>query len=487
MNTSERAECGRLAHSINALLPALEQFNNFDGSDLAGPERTKWRRLLDQPLPDRAQSLEAVLSDLQTIVIPNGLRIGAPSFAGWVTTAPTTAGTVASLAATVSGAQRYWVTAYNFLETVALRWLCELLGLDPKFQGLFVSGGSVANLVALGAARQHAFEQLGLDPARDGMSDMHRWRLYASSEVHHTVFRAAGILGIGRRNVSLVPVDAEMRIDLAALEKALDRDAAAKLVPIALVANAGTVNTGAVDPIAQMVAIARRRKIWLHVDGAYGLFGKLDPRVKALFDGVEEADSIVTDPHKWLAAPSGSGAVFVRDHALQERAFTMEPADYAEGAMVRGEVNSTFDYLGEDYLQIGPEMSAQSRGVAVWAILKEIGADGVRDRVSRHCSFARRVFELASANERLEPLSRPTLSICCYRYRAPDANESTLDDLNAEIAQRLRMEGIVPSTTRVAGKYAIRPCFINPRTTIVDVERMVERTRAIGDALTNSG
>jgi aromatic-L-amino-acid decarboxylase len=130
------------------------------------------------------------------------------------------------------------------------------------------------------------------------MSDMHRWRLYASSEVHHTVVRAAGILGIGRRNVSLIPVDAEMRIDLAALDEALDRDAAAKLVPIALIANAGTVNTGAVDPIAQMVAIARRRKTWLHVDGAYGLFGRLDPRVKALFDGVEEADSIVTDPHK---------------------------------------------------------------------------------------------------------------------------------------------------------------------------------------------
>jgi aromatic-L-amino-acid decarboxylase len=486
MNTSERAECGRLAHSIDALMPALEQFNNFDGSDLAGPERTKWRRLLDQPLPERAQGLETVLSDLQKIVIPNGLRIGAPSFAGWVTTAPTTAGTVASLAATVSGAQRYWVTPYNFLETVALRWLCELLGLDPKFQGLFVSGGSVANLVALGAARQYAFEQFGLDPARDGMPETHRYRLYASSEVHHTVFRAAGILGIGRRNISQIPVDAEMRIDLAALEAALARDAAAKLVPIALIANAGTVNTGAVDPIAQMVAIARRRKIWLHVDGAYGLFGRLDPRVKALFDGVEEADSIVADPHKWLAAPSGSGAVFVRDHALQERAFTMEPADYAEGAMVRGEINSTFDYLGDDYLQIGPEMSAQSRGVAVWAILKEIGADGVRDRVSRHCSFARRVFELALADERLEPLSQPTLSICCYRYRAPDVSESTLDDLNAEIAQRLRMEGIVPSTTRVAGKYAIRPCFINPRTTIVDVERMVEQTRAIGDALTNN-
>lgn len=486
MNPTERAECGLLAHYINGLIPALERFNSYEGPDSAGSERTRWLQLLDQPLPERAEGLEAVLSDLQTIVIPNGLRISAPSFAGWVMNAPTTAGTLASLAATVSGAHRYFVTAYNSLETIALRWLRELLGIDPRYQGLFVSGGATANLVALGAARQHAFEQLGIDPARDGMPDMRRWILYASSEVHHSIFRAAGILGIGRRNVSQIPVDAEMRIDLAALQTALDRDEAAKLVPIALVANAGTTNTGAVDPIAQMVAIAQQRKIWLHVDGAYGIFGRLDPRVEALFEGVEEADSVITDPHKWLAAPSGSGVVFVRDHALQERAFTMEPAHYAEGAMV-DDIRSTFDSLGDDYLQLGPEMSAPSRGVAVWAILKEIGAAGVRERVARHCSFARRIYDLASADERLEPLLRPTLSICCYRYRAPGASESTLDDLNAEIARRLRAEGIVPSTTRVAGRYAIRPCFINPRTTMVEVERMIERTRAIGDALTKDG
>lgn len=483
MKMTERAQCEQLAQSVKALLPALEQFNRFEGPDLAGPQRMKWRRLLDQPLPDQAQGLESVLSDLREIVVPRGLRTGAPGFAGWVTTSPTTSGVVASLAANVSGALRAWVTTYNFLETIALRWLAELLGIDPQLQGLFVSGGSVANLVALGAARQHAFERLGVDPARDGMPDTQRWRVYASSEVHHSIFRAAGVLGIGRRNVVRVPVDEEMRIDLPALEATLDRDAAASLVPIAVVANAGTVNTGAVDPIAQMVAIARRRKIWLHVDGAYGLFGKLDPRAEALFAGVGDADSVVVDPHKWLAAPPGSGAVFVRGRALQERAFTMEPAEYAEGSRARGEIKSTFDSAGEDQLQLGPEMSAPSRGVAVWAILKEIGVEGMRERVTRHNSFARRVFEMASADERLEPLHTPTLSICCYRYRLPGASGQTLDDLNAEIAQRLRVEGIVPSTTRVRGAYAIRPCFINPRTTLADVERMVKRTREIGDSL----
>jgi len=483
MDSTEKAECGRLANYLNAVLPALGQFNNSDAADVAGPQHSKWRELLDRPLPESGQGLDSVLSELQAIVIPNGLRLGAPSFAGWITNAPTTAGTLASVAANIAGAARYWVTAFNLLETVALRWLCELLGLGQHFQGLFVSGGSPANLVALGAARQYSLQRLGFDPARDGTPDMRRCRIYASSEVHHSVFRAAGILGIGRRNVSQIPVDSEMRMDLDELQQALERDAAANLIPVALVANAGTTNTGAVDPISEMLEIARQHNIWFHVDGAYGLFGRLDPRVTQLFSSVEHADSIVVDPHKWLAAPTGSGVVFVRDRAILERAFTMEAADYAEGAMAEGEIKSTFDSLGEDYLQLGPEMSAPSRGVAVWAILKEIGATGMCDRVVRHCAYARRVFELASADERLEALTRPTLSICCYRYRAPGATERALDELNAQIAQRLHIEGIVPSTTKVCGKYAIRPCFINPRTTIKEVEHMVTCTRAVGDQL----
>ena len=479
----ERAECGHLSESIGELVTALESFNRFEGPDMAGPQRASWSALLDQPLPERGHGLKRVLAALQDVVIPNGLRTGAPGFAGWVTTAPTTSGAVAAMSAIVAGSMRTWITSYNHVEGLALRWLAELLGIDDRLQGLFVSGGSGANLVALGAARQYALEQRGIDPARDGMPEATRCRVYASAEVHHTIFRAAGVLGIGRRNVVQLPVDDEMRIQLDSLEESLDRDMRAGLIPVAVVANAGTVNTGAVDPIGPLSEIARRRNIWLHVDGAYGLFGRLDPRVAPLFAGLEQADSAVVDPHKWLAAPPGSGAVFVRDETLQQRAFTMEPADYAEGSMVKGEIKSTFDSPGKAYLQMGLEMSAQSRGVAVWAILKEIGAQGMRERVTRHNDFARRVFELATADERLEPLHRPTLSICCYRYVVPGANETALDALNADIAQHLRIEGIVPSATRVRGNYAIRPCFINPRTTLDDVERMVARTREIGDAL----
>jgi aromatic-L-amino-acid decarboxylase len=210
----------------------------------------------------------------------------------------------------------------------------------------------------------------------------------------------------------------------------------------------------------------------------------LDDRVSPLFRGMERADSVAVDPHKWLAAPVGTGAVFARDRARLGRAFTLEPAEYLEGAAAEGEPSSPFDGFGDPYHDFNLDQSAPSRGAAVWAVLLEIGAEGVRERVTRHLDFARRVAELARADERLEVLSEPVLSICCFRYRAPGRDEAALNVLNARLARRLRAETpFVPSTTMVRGKFAIRPCFINPRTTSVDVDGMVAAVRRIGDTL----
>ncbi len=484
MNQIDTAETGRLAEAIKKLLPALKNFNRFESQDRAGLDRAIWKATLDQPLPQRGAGLEPVLSALADTIIPNGLRNGAPGFSGWVTTAPTTAGTAAALAATVAGSQRVWVQSFNFLETVGLRWLAELLDIPRNMQGTFTSGGSVANLVGLGAARQRAFERINHDVARDGLPRTIRWRIYASSEVHHVVMRAAAVLGLGRRAVASLAVDAAQRLDLNDLQKTLRADRAADILPIAIVANAGTVNTGAIDPIAQMADIAAEYKTWLHVDGAYGLFGKLDPRVAPLYRGLERADSIAVDPHKWLAAPVGCGAAFVRDRALLGRTFTLEPAEYLEGAAITGEVRSAFDNFGEEYHNFNVDQSAPSRGVQVWAILQEIGAEGMRERVIRHNNFARHLAARVEKDNRLELLAKPTLSICCFRYRSPQLDEAELNHFNGEIARLLRAEGkYVPSTTLVAGKFAIRPCYINPRTTLAEVNGLADRVREIGDEL----
>jgi aromatic-L-amino-acid decarboxylase len=479
----DRADTTSLGKAIAGIAPALDTFNRFEGQDPAARRRSQWLAQLDGPLPTRGEGLDTVTRLLRDVVVPNGLRNGAPGFAGWITTSPTTSAVAASLAATVAGSQRWWVQSFNHLETVALRWLGELLGLPEELQGTFCGGGSSANIIALGAARQHAFERLGIDPARDGLP-ARQWRVYASTEVHHVVTRAAAILGLGRRTVRQIATDAALRIDVGALRRALDEDERAGIHPVAIVATAGTVNTGAIDPIADLLAIARERGIWLHVDGAYGAFGVLDPRVAPLFAGMAEADSIAVDPHKWLAAPLGTGAVFARDRARLGRAFTLEPAEYLEGAAAAGEPQSPFDDFGDLYHDFNLDQSAPSRGAAVWAVLLEIGAQGMRERVARHLDFARRVAELARADDRLEVLSEPVLSICCFRYRAPGRDEAALNTLNARIAQRLRAETpYVPSTTVVQGRFAIRPCFINPRTSLNDVEGMVAATRRIGDAL----
>ncbi len=481
---SDQAETSRLAEATGRLIPALEQFTRYEGPDPAARGRERWRHQLDQPLPDHGVGLDAVLDELAQVVIPNGLRNGAPGFNGWVTTAPTTVGSVAILAAAVAGSQRWWVQSFNYLESVALGWLAALLGIPHEWQGTFTAGGSSANIVALGAARQQAFERLGRDPARFGLPDVDA-RIYASSEVHHVVLRAAAVLGMGRAAVVALPVDQAGRIDIDELRRRLEADRAAGTVPVAIVATAGTVNTGAVDPIGPMADLAVEFDTWLHVDGAYGLFGRLDERVAALYDGLERADSAVVDPHKWLAAPVGIGAAYVRDRGLLGRAFTLEPAEYLEGAVdADTEAISPFDSFGELFHDFNLDQSAPSRGVVVWAILREIGADGMRERVVRHNNFARRLAALVDADARLELLVPPTLSICCFRYRAPELDEPALDRLNAEIARRLRAETpYVPSTTRVAGRFAIRPCYINPRTSEREVDGLARSARQLGDAL----
>jgi aromatic-L-amino-acid decarboxylase len=191
------------------------------------------------------------------------------------------------------------------------------------------------------------------------------------------------------------------------------------------------------------------------------------------------------DPHKWLAAPLGCGAVYVRDKALLARAFTQEPAAYMGEEGQALEIQSPFDDLGEPpYYHFSVEHSAPSRGVRVWAILKEIGAEGMRERVIRHNDFARHVAARVEADDRLELLAAPILSICCFRYRAPELKDEQLDDFNAEIVHRLYAGGAyVPSTTRVAGRLAIRPCYINPRTSLAQVDGLVDQVREIGDAL----
>ncbi|MBE9549729.1 MAG: pyridoxal-dependent decarboxylase, partial [Proteobacteria bacterium] len=327
--SKDQAETGHLQELLSRVGAGLDEYLKFEHTDALHPGKD-WRENLDIPLPQRGAGIDAVTSELITQVIPNGSAVAKPGFSAFITTGATSAATLATTAANIASPQRYMRTAFNFLEELSLQWLAEMCGVG-NLKGVYSSGGSVANLIALGGARQHAFEKLGIDPAANGVD--RPVRIYASEECHHTIQRSGGVLGVGRRAVKAIACDLEGRMLVSDLCKAIAEDREQGILPMAIVASAGTTNTGAIDPLQAIGEIAKENKIWFHVDGAYGLPGILDERISHLYKGLEMADSVIVDPHKWLGASVGVAATFVRDRELLLRAFTQEPADYLEGSV----------------------------------------------------------------------------------------------------------------------------------------------------------
>jgi aromatic-L-amino-acid decarboxylase len=475
----ETAETAGLTEAITRLLPHLEAVWRWDDNRTTA-DHDRWSAALDQAMPANGVGLDQVLDDLARDVIPYGPEVGKPGFSGFIVNGPTTSGVAAALAATAAAPHRYLRTAANLLEEVSLRWLEELLRVPTSYQGVYSTGGSVANLIGLGAARQAAYEAVGVDASADGID--RPGRVYASIEAHHTIQRSAAVLGLGRNGVIPIPVDEHQRLDVDAVRTAVTADRQAGILPVAIVGTAGTTNTGAIDPLADLADLAAETDVWFHVDGAYGLLAAAIPELADRFVGVERADSVITDPHKWLCAPIGVGATFVRDAALLERAFTEGPADYLEGSFVTGPAESLFDDMGTPYADYGVELTAPARGVLVWAMLRELGLDGVQATVRRDLGFAQHLADRVRSDDRLELLTEPELSIVCFRYVPEgDRSEADLDALNGRILSALRRDTpYAPSSTRVGGRYALRPCYVNPRTTLADVDGLFEAVLQIG-------
>lgn len=482
--SEDKAEVGNLQDLLSRVGAGLDEYLKFENPD-AIARQDRWKAVLNIPLPEHGVGIDAVISELVESVIPNGSQIARPGYVGTITTGGTSAATLASAAASIASPQRYTNTAFNLIEELSLDWLAQMCGLG-KMQGVYSSGGSVANLVGLGGARQSAFEKSGHDPARDGVN--RSVSVYASSECHHTIQRAGGVLGIGRRAIRPIACDDQGRMRVEVLQAAIEQDNRNDILPMAIVANAGTTNTGAIDPLKEIGELAREHGIWLHVDGAYGLPGILDERLRRLYEGLELADSVIVDPHKWLGASVGIAATFVHDRDLLERAFTQEPADYLEGSTidnfdtVNAQVEHSLDNFGIPYYNYGVELSAPCRGVVVWALIREIGVEGMRERIVRHNDMARELAEFCKQHPQLELLLEPTLSVCCFRYVAPQIDD--LDQLNQIIHRRLIRENEhLPSTTRINGQLALRPCFLGARTDHDQVDGLIQAVLRIGDAL----
>ncbi len=476
-------ETGRLAELTGAVLPALEAFLAGEHPPLEHRDDPPgaWREVLAGSLPEKGLPADDVVRLLADVVVPHGSPMSDHGFLGFITAPGTTVPTVASLVQSVVANQRYMDSSGNVLEHLALRWTADLLGLPDHGDGVISSDGSAAMLVALGAARQSAFEMRGVDVAAHGLPSGAEPVLYASAEAHHCVLKSAAVLGLGRHAVRLIDVDARVRMRSDRLAELLRDDLAAGRVPVAVVATTGTTATGSIDPVGEIAALCAEHGVWLHVDGAYGAWAVLDDRVAPAFRGWEAADSVLVDAHKWLGTPIGAGLLLVRDPALLERAFTGEPSSYLQDA--EHDDRSFYGALGTRFDERGLELSAPARGVMVWAALLELGRDGLVDVIRTDIDRARRLADLVRDHDALELLVEPDLSVVCFRYTG-GVPAGRLDALNARLLERLRRETpYAPSPARPHGAFALRPVFLNARTRDDDVDGLVREVLRLGHEL----
>ncbi len=406
----------------------------------------------------------ATMCDEVVALLPYGTGNRHPRFFGWVHGAGTPAGVIAEASAAALNANcggRDHIATY--IERQVVAWFAEVIGLPETSGGLLLSGTSMANLVALAAARERA---TGGAARRDGLRDGPALVVYGSAGAHVSLRKAVELLGLGRRSLRIVPVtpSGAMRSEALAEAIAADRDAGA--LPMAIVATAGTASVGAVDPIAEVADIAARTGTWFHVDGAFGALARLDPGLAPLVAGIERADSIALDFHKWLHVPYDAGCVLVRDAAALPAAFAAD-ADYlATGLALAGGAPWFTD--------LGPELSRGFRALKVWFTVRHFGLTRLGASIARTCALARRMAAAVETLPGARLLVPVGLNIVCFRFEPGHLDPSAWDDFNADVVATLQERGLAaPSTTRVAGQLAIRAAVLNHRTTEADIDGFV--------------
>jgi glutamate/tyrosine decarboxylase-like PLP-dependent enzyme len=328
----------------------------------------------------------------------------------------------------------------------------------------------MANFVALTAARNWYGERVGVDVERDGLAGLPAPRILSSGYLHPTAVQAIGMLGLGRASIRQLIRDDVGRLDLDALE----RELAASIDPAIVIANAGEVNAGDFDPLADVADLAGEHGAWLHVDGAFGLFARIVPATRRLTEGVERADSVISDGHKWLNVPYDCGFAFVRDIQRLPRAFNV-------GAPYLPSPDDPHPNFGF----IAPENSRRARALAVWATLRAYGRVGYRQMVERHLALAQHLVALVDRAPDLERLAGVPLNIVCFRARPPVLDEERLNVLNARLGQSLRADGrVYVGTTTYGGKVALRPAIVNWQTEEHDIDHLIEVVRSLVARLT---
>jgi aromatic-L-amino-acid/L-tryptophan decarboxylase len=431
--------------------------------------------LLNMPLPDEPAALEELVATTSRDVLPHAMGNGHPAFFGWVNPPPSLAGVMTSLAAAamnpsvVSGDH-----ADVHLERAVVRWLAELVGFPHEpGAGLLASGGSTATIVCLAGARSRAMASAGHDLRRDGLAGAPQLIAYVPAEAHSCIRRAWELLGLGSGSIREVPLEGG-RLDATALRAAVAADRERGALPALLVGSAGTVNTGAIDPLDELVDIAAAEDLWFHVDGAYGAFGVLDPAIAERYRGMERADSLVLDPHKWLGVPVDAGCALFRRGDDVRDAFTLIPP-----------------YLRQDtgtdvgtFAEYGPEQTRPFRALKTWATIAALGRAGIVAQVSRANARARELAALVESEPELELAAEPETSIVAFRARPAGCPPERLEEVNRALPEAVQARGRAFVTGTVFdGQETLRACILHPATQTEHLEILVAEVLAAARSL----
>ncbi len=445
----------------------------------------------DGPVPLAGEPLAKLLDDCREM-IAGARQNGHPRFFGYVASPSTAPGAFADLlASTLNSSVTSWRSAPSAtqIEQTVVRWLGSLIRYDVNAHGILTSGGSMANLTALLIALRVKSDR---ETSQEGFWNAGApMTAYASDQTHLSVTKAADILGLGKRHVRQLPSDDEFRLDVRALRAAIESDQQNGFKPFCVIASAGTAGSGAIDPLSEIATVAREHNLWFHIDGAYGAPAAMVAAQREQFAGLELADSISLDPHKWLYTPVDCGCLLFHDPGAARRAFVTE-ADYIKVH----ELGETESFAFWDY---SIELSRRFRALKIWLTLKYYGAHRIAEAVADDISMARYLAELVEAAEDFELVAPVALSICCFRYlpvrlrrqleAAPD-NEARervnaqLNQLNERIMHVVQRGGrAYLSNAVLRGKFALRACVINFRTTRADIritfETVCEAARQI--------
>jgi len=437
------------------------------------PEQVRAALDANRALPEDGQDPASLLRNTAALLFEHSLFNGHPRFYGYITSSAAPVGMLADLLASAINAN---VGAWKLspvaseIEAQVIRWLAQFVGYPADCGGLLVSGGNMANLTCFLAARA---AQAGWDVRRRGVAGGLRLCVYASAETHTWIQKAADLAGLGTEAIHWI--DGRERMDLDELKVRYRRDKDEGYQPFLVVASAGTVSTGAVDPLPELAAFCHEHKLWFHVDGAYGAFANGLAGAPPELKGLESADSVAVDPHKWLYAPLEAGCALVRTPSALRNAFSYHPPYYS------------FEGEGLNYYDIGPQNSRGFRALKVWLALQQAGAAGYREMIQDDITLARYLYDLAADHPELEAMTHQ-LSITTLRYVPPELRadlasptEEYLNELNRRLLEAIEKSGeAFISNAMIAGKFALRFCIVNFRTSAGDIEEMPQLVVRLG-------